>query len=412
MDYAKILSIFLTALPLMTSGGCLVAGCMLLRRSYGNLPRLVLGISCFAWCVTEMAFLYLLANPELNMQDPAVRFHPSFILLTAISTKITLLYPFALLNPSRLLRKRIIRYTLPAVLLFTLYALYVSFTPTPIKSDVLVEMGRSAVAGQTDVFEFVLRCLVLFYMTVDILFTVFKLLRFIPLYDKMLDENFSNVEYYEISWVRFVAYPVVFVLALLMAYLFIPGITISVVLGGAHLVVLSTVLFMTVDSALSLETVSPSLFPKLYWDYRTFSWKLPEALHGEDGVSGEEAEETQLLTEQQIEYYKKVFEDWMNIVKPYNKSEFRVSDVHKKLGIGRLEANEFFNRAYHCYFRNLVQRYRIEESIRMMKVYPEKQIKEISYEVGFSSQSVFARSFQNQMGMSCTRYREKMDAAQ
>ena len=47
----------------------------------------------------------------------------------------------------------------------------------------------------------------------------------------------------------------------------------------------------------------------------------------------------------------------------------------------------------------------------MMKEFPEKQIKEISYEVGFSSQSVFARSFQNQMGMSCTRYREKMDTS-
>ncbi|MBP5260288.1 MAG: AraC family transcriptional regulator [Paludibacteraceae bacterium] len=381
---------------------------MLLKHSLGNLPRLIMGISCLGWFVVEIAFLNFLVQGE-NLQSPAVRFHPSFIFLTFLVTKITLLYPFALLNPSRVVARRMLKYALPGGVLCILYILHTSFCPKPVRPDVLINMVRDVVAGLTDPVEFVLLCLLIIYLALDVIFTIVKLLRFVPLYDKMLDQNFSNVEYYQVSWVRRVVYPVMLVIALLLAYLTIPGQTVSLVLGASHLLVLAIVLFLTVDSALSMEQVNPSLFPKLYWDYRTFSWKFPEDVGGNQNETDEMEEETQLLTEQQIENYKKVFEEWMNIVKPYNKSEFRVSDVHKKLGIGRLEANEFFNRAYHCYFRNLVQRYRIEESIRMMKEFPEKQIKEISYEVGFSSQSVFARSFQNQMGMSCTRYREKMD---
>ena len=405
MDYSSILSTFLTVMPLLTAGGALVCGVMLHWRCAGSLPRLIMGFSCFAWFFVETAFLYFLMHGDM-LQSPEVRFHPSFLILTAIATKISLLDPFALLNPGRVLWKRMFKYVAPFAVLCLVYTAYVLLAPVQLHSDALYNMAKGIALGATDAVEFSLRCVLILYLALDLGFSVVKLWRFVPLYNKMLDENFSSVEYYDISWVKHVTIPALFVIFLFVLYITIPGEIISYVLGGTHLLLLSAVLFYTADSALFMNEVSPSLFPHLHWSYRTFSWKVPVADKGEENTVLDVQE--QFLTDQQIVAYKQVFEEWMSVTKPYTKSEFRVSDVHKKLGLGRLETNEFFNRSYHCYFRNLVQRYRIEESIRMMKEYPDKQIKEISYEVGFSSQSVFARSFQNQMGMSCTRYRETM----
>ena len=146
-----------------------------------------------------------------------------------------------------------VKYALPGGVLCILYILHTSFCPKPVRSDVLINMARDVVAGLTDPVEFVLRCLLIIYLTLDVVFTIVKLLRFVPLYDKMLDQNFSNVEYYQVSWVRRVVYPVMLVIALLFAYLTIPGQTVSLVLGASHLLVLAIVLFLTVDSALSME---------------------------------------------------------------------------------------------------------------------------------------------------------------
>ncbi len=403
-----MLSEVLAIVPLMFAGGAFVSGCLLLKRSQGSPSRLLMSIICFAWFFVEAGFIPGMIQ-GVRLQDVQSRFHGTFFIYTLIAAEISLLYPYTLFLAARVRLKSALRHMVPPLALSLVYALYLAFTPVANTPGPLVDMLRGLSTGQTDPVDLALRCLLMIYLVSDALVVSVKVKRFIPFYDTMLDRNFSNVDSYAISWLRDVFRVAEVVLVLFLIYIVIPGQTLSLVIGIVHMFVLAAMLFLTVHSALTLESVDSSLFPDLRWNWKAWSWELVNP--GEE-LPEEGKPAVQLLTEQQVKGYQQVFDEWMRITKPYTKSEFRVSDVNKKLGIGRLETNEFFNRAYHCYFRNLVQRYRIEEAIRMMREAPERQIKEISYEVGFSSQSVFARSFQNQMGMSCTRYREKMKAGE
>ncbi|MBN1533802.1 MAG: AraC family transcriptional regulator [Spirochaetes bacterium] len=58
-------------------------------------------------------------------------------------------------------------------------------------------------------------------------------------------------------------------------------------------------------------------------------------------------------------------------------------------------------------FRSFINRYRLQEAMRLLAEAPEKTVLEIAFAVGFNSKSVFNDLFARETGLTPTRYREK-----
>lgn len=94
----------------------------------------------------------------------------------------------------------------------------------------------------------------------------------------------------------------------------------------------------------------------------------------------------------------------------YKEPELSLSELGKKLDIHVKYLSYVINKGFGKSFIELINEYRIKESIEEIKAdnSKEKSIKEICYDVGFNSRSAFNNAFKRYTGLSPTDYRKKM----
>ena len=100
------------------------------------------------------------------------------------------------------------------------------------------------------------------------------------------------------------------------------------------------------------------------------------------------------------EEYRRTLEEWMEKEKPYRNPDFKLVDLQSVLPMNRTYLSQFIHAEYDCSFYLFVNRYRIEEAKRLMSENPELKMADISSCCGFSSPSVFSRTFMTITGQS------------
>ena len=103
---------------------------------------------------------------------------------------------------------------------------------------------------------------------------------------------------------------------------------------------------------------------------------------------------------QSNEEYRRALEEWMEKEKPYCNPDFKLVDLQKVLPMNRTYLSQFIHAEYDCSFYLFVNRYRIEEAKRLMADNPDLKLADISAICGFSSPSVFSRTFTSITGQS------------
>jgi YesN/AraC family two-component response regulator len=103
---------------------------------------------------------------------------------------------------------------------------------------------------------------------------------------------------------------------------------------------------------------------------------------------------------QSNEAYRQALEEWMEKEKPYCNPDFKLVDLQKVLPMNRTYLSQFIHAEYDCSFYLFVNRYRIEEAKRLMADNPDLKLADISAICGFSSPSVFSRTFTSITGQS------------
>lgn len=93
------------------------------------------------------------------------------------------------------------------------------------------------------------------------------------------------------------------------------------------------------------------------------------------------------------EVYRRALEDWMEKEKPYRNPDFKLVDLQKVLPMNRTYLSQFIHAEYNCSFYFFVNRYRVEEAKRLKAENPGMKMADISARCGFSSPSVFSRTF-------------------
>jgi YesN/AraC family two-component response regulator len=90
---------------------------------------------------------------------------------------------------------------------------------------------------------------------------------------------------------------------------------------------------------------------------------------------------------------RRALEEWMEREKPYRNPDFKLVDLQKVLHMNRTYLSQFIHTEYDCSFYLFVNRYRIEEAKRLMAENPGMKMVDIAASCGFSSPSVFTRTF-------------------
>lgn len=106
------------------------------------------------------------------------------------------------------------------------------------------------------------------------------------------------------------------------------------------------------------------------------------------------------------EEYRRALEEWMEKEKPYRNPNFKLTDLQGVLPMNRTYLSQFIHSEYDCSFYLFVNRYRVEEAKRLMKEDPDIKMADVSLSCGFSSPSVFSRTFTAIAGLSPSEWQK------
>jgi len=81
--------------------------------------------------------------------------------------------------------------------------------------------------------------------------------------------------------------------------------------------------------------------------------------------------------------------------------------VAEELSVSPHQLSEFINNRLGMNFNTYVNRYRVEEAMRVLVDDPDKPITAIAFDLGFNSISVFYNAFLKNTGLSPARYRRE-----
>lgn len=107
--------------------------------------------------------------------------------------------------------------------------------------------------------------------------------------------------------------------------------------------------------------------------------------------------------------YRVTLDAWMDKEKPYLNKDFRLQDLTKVVPLNRTYLSGFVNAEYGCNFYQFVTNYRIREAQRLMQDHPDMKLQDVAEQSGFSSASVFSRTFARETGQSPTEWPESLD---
>jgi AraC-like DNA-binding protein len=93
-------------------------------------------------------------------------------------------------------------------------------------------------------------------------------------------------------------------------------------------------------------------------------------------------------------------EAWMEQEKPYLNPGFKLIDLQAVLPMNRTYLSQFVHNEFGCNFYQFVNRYRIEEAKRLKEQNPDLKLQDLATQCGFSSPTVFSRTFTEIMGVS------------
>lgn len=377
---------------------CIFGGVVVQLCAIKTTATRYLAFLCFLWALFELSPFFI---PVDGTEDELRHFSPLYLISGAILGDLSLLYPLITIDKGRVTIPKLLRFFSGIITILLLYFVYRIFNPES-KSVTPADITNPDLA-----IEVIFRFLFLVYLTLHALYIASMVRKFIPIYEKYLDESYSDTEKKHVQWMRVFKYPMFAMLIAYITYALSDTVEVSIV----YMLLLMLLISIFIIKAIQTEPIELPEHCKISWSYKKFQWIIVDELADCRYKTAEVDKFSYLssneLNENEINRYKSILDEWMLQDKPYLNKDFRVSDVHAKLNIDRLKCNEIFSRAYKCYFRNWVLQYRIEYAIKLMKENPGKQVKEISFEAGFTSQAIFARSFALQMGMSCTQYKER-----
>ena len=337
---------------------CLYGAWVMSRHLEGNRLRQTWMVSLIIWAVliTGMLIMHYGAGIKSVGGTPDDPLYNMSLILGNILAWLLFAYPTQVLQPEWLTWKKVAIGVLP-VLLVGVIDYFVPF-------DLI--------------YLIMLYPVVLFWLTC----------RHIRKYRQWCEDNYSSLDNFDVQWV--VRYLVILFLLGVSFYFivfwYIPN----------RLFTQQWLLLLLLGYA-----TEQILYRKDPWEDMERNETLSEeSKHSIETESAQEAEES----DEQLEEHKRLVEQWMESEKPYLNPDFQLMDLRAVLPMNRTYLSRFVRDAFDCSFYHLVNRYRIKEAKRLMSEQPELKVQEVAARCGFSSPTVFGRTFARETGMTPTEW--------
>lgn len=155
-----------------------------------------LAFLCFLWALFELSPFFI---PVDGTEDELRHFSPLYLISGAILGDLSLLYPLITIDKGRVTIPNC-RFFSGIITILLLYFVYRIFNPES-KSVTPADITNPDLAIEV-IFRF---CLV--YLTLHALYIASMVRKFIPIYEKYLDESYSDTEKKHVQWMRVFKYP-------------------------------------------------------------------------------------------------------------------------------------------------------------------------------------------------------------
>jgi AraC-like DNA-binding protein len=134
--------------------------------------------------------------------------------------------------------------------------------------------------------------------------------------------------------------------------------------------------------------------------------RQPEIFSGIDAKSIKQKYAKTALSQEKMEQYLQKLTQYMEAEKPYLNPSLNINELASKLSVPAHYISQILNRCLNQNFYHFVNKYRIEESKRVLiaTVNQKKTVLEILYETGFNSKSTFNSIFKQYTGMTPTQF--------
>ena len=315
---------------------------VIFRHSDGLRIRKFWGWTLLAWSASNILYLacWLIA-PLSVMNIGAYKLTTHELLIGNLLAWIMLLYPTEALRPRWLNPKRALWQLLPVCALVVLdYIVPINLTP-----------------------------IITLYPLVLLAF----LISHVRAYRIWCEENFSTLDDIDVQWI--VRYMIIIVL---MGVVFL-----YICLAHSHTRAFTQLWLVIFLFIYGTEQIL----------FRRDPWLMVHQMDKEDAVTGTDDDE------EKDDAYRVMLEQWMESEKPFLNTEFRLMDLQQVLPMNRTYLSRFLNRAFGCTFYQFVNGYRVEEAMWIMEGNPDVRIGDVSARCGFSSTTVFTRTFKNIAGI-------------
>lgn len=365
---------------------CLYSAFLQFMNSRHSRSRRVLGWMMVFWSLSYLfAFLYLLHGGEGSPKSGVMR--PYSLMTGTLSLFTMICYVFEVLRPGWITLRR-------GLYLFSPYLLavgiYVAVLAARRESIMLLPDMQTFVASLSH-FNVWYRLVLVFFALAYLAMMLVAFVSFAPDYRRWTDDTYSSTERMDISWIRFFMTGVCCIIAVFLYHLTSEH---DNVLAIHFLIVY---FFFPYINYKALFQQNP--FPENYFR------QPPEEKPGNAPRAEESADP---LFGEKLESYKARFEEWMQTARPYLDPDFNRSLVEERLKLNRTYLSRFFQEGYGMPFRQVVRQYRVEEARRRMRENPRMTTKELSACCGFTSDTVFHRTFTESTGMTPKQYRSTL----
>ncbi len=295
--------------------------------------------------------------------------------IDGIASTLFVLYPLEVLRPNFLKLRTTLKIFIPALIVVLLVALSNSIEGEGQEFNIkLILISRIV--------------LVLGYPLVTLLY----LLRYQKTYKEWCKQNYSNIEKLDASWLKYYV----------VGYLFIYTSYLYTVLNLNH----ETVLVHHVMFLLFYTLIFPFVFSQQELVLGPEDDEDTLSLTANDYSDEQNVKERQTYNNSSLMYKEKLIH-WMEHDKPYLNMDFRLIDIMDILPLNRKYISRLINEEIGEPFYSFVMKYRINESLRLLENRHDLTIAKIAIKSGFSSPSVFGRSFLKEIGMSPLEYRKQ-----
>lgn len=397
-DNIRILPILIT----MATVICLGGATLLFLRSRKSRSRFILSLIMLSWGLIYFVRVLGFLNGASNLNFTSTGVMDVMILVSGnLYLIFLLLYPLEIVRPGWLNPKRTILLLLPYVLISLFY--YIVLILLGQKPRLLHNVNELIEhIGEFNVwYRFFMAFSIVIYLTLLFWLTW----HYKKFYSQWCRNNYSNDENMDISWLRQYGLGVVMI-GIAYFILLLKGTTSCLITHN-----------ITVQCFFSY-TLYKGLFHYNPYTENFFSQTLDES----DACSRTELIERQIFSGKDLSqpnegtfirklpvYRDKVVE-WMITNKPYLDPNFKLIDVMQILPLNRSYISRVFNEGFGCSFSDVVRDYRIREAERMLVSRMDIPVGQVGELCGFSSPSVFHRTFvQSHNGLTPNRYRKQAE---